>query len=82
MLKGIKKEKKTGAFMLTDSMRGMFRKLCDAFTKASVLAHFNPKQPIQLETDASGYVIAGILSQPVDTQATSKSSAHWHLVAF
>src|SRR5436190_19936232 len=53
MLKGIKKEKKTGAFMLTDSTRGVFRKLCDAFTKASVLVHFDPKQPIQLETDAS-----------------------------
>src|SRR5436309_5093676 len=82
MLKGIKKGKKTGAFMLTDSTRGAFRKLRDAFTKALVLAHFDLKQPIRLETDASGYAIAGILSQPVDTQATSKSSAHWHPVAF
>src|SRR5438876_11900549 len=82
MLKGIKKGKKTGAFMLTDSARGVFRKLRDAFTKALVLAHFDPKQPIRLETDASGYAIAGILSQPVDMQATSKSSAHWHPVAF
>ena len=43
MLKGIKKRKKTGAFMLTDSMRSTFRKLCDAFTKALVLAHFDLK---------------------------------------
>jgi len=62
MLKGIKKGKKTGIFMLTDSAQGAFRKLCDAFTKAPVLVHFDPKQPIQLETDASGYAIAGILS--------------------
>ena len=82
MLKGIKKRKKTGAFMLTDSVRGAFRKLRDAFTKALVLAHFDSKQPIRLETNASEYAIAGILSQPVDTQATSKSSAHWHPVAF
>jgi len=82
MLKGIKKKKKTGAFMLTDSVRGAFKKLCDAFTKVPVLVHFNPKQPIRLETDASGYTIAGILSQPADMQATSKSLAHWYLVAF
>ena len=43
MLKGIKKGKKTGAFMLTDSAQGAFRKLCDTFTKVPVLAHFNPK---------------------------------------
>ena len=82
MLKGIKKGKKTGTFMLINSMQSVFRKLCDAFTKALVLAHFDLKQPIRLETDASGYAIAGILSQPADTQATSKSSAHWHPVAF
>ena len=82
MLKGIKKRKKTGAFMLTDSLQGAFRKLHDAFTKAPVLAHFDPKQPIWLKTDASGYMIAGILSQLVDMQVTSKSSAHWYLVAF
>ena len=82
MLKGIKKGKKTGVFMLTDSVQGVFRKLHNTFTKALVLAHFNSKQLIQLETDASGYVIAGILSQPADMQETSKSSAHWHLVAF
>ena len=37
MLKGIKKGKKTGAFMLTNSVQGAFRKLYDAFTKAPVL---------------------------------------------
>ena len=76
MLKGIKKGKKTGAFMLTDSVWGAFRKLHDAFTKVLVLAYFDLKQPIQLETDALGYMIAGILSQPADMQATSKSSAY------
>ena len=82
MLKGMKKGKKTGVFVLTSSVQAAFRKLCDAFTRAPVLVHFDPKKPIQLKTDASGYAIAGILSQPADTHANSKSSAHWHLVAF
>ena len=43
MLKGIKKGKKTGAFMLTNSIQGIFRKLCNTFTKALVLAYFNLK---------------------------------------
>ena len=47
-----------------------------------MLVHFDLKKLIQLETDASEYTIASILSQPVDTHANSKSSAHWHLVAF
>ena len=82
MLKGIKKEKKTGAFMLTDSTQGTFRKLHNTFTKVLVLVHFNLKQLIQLKINASGYTIAGILSQLVDMQATSKSLAYWHLIAF
>ena len=66
MLKGIKKGEKTGIFMLTDSIQGMFRKLYNAFTKVLILAYFNLKQLIWLETDTSGYVIASILNQPVD----------------
>src|SRR5437667_1397472 len=41
MLKGIKKGKKTGAFVLTSSMQAVFQRLRDAFTKALVLAHFD-----------------------------------------
>ena len=82
MLKSMKKGKKTGVFVLTSSMQAVFRKLCDAFTRAPVLAHFDPKKPIRLKTNASGYAIAGILSQPADMHANSKSSAHWHSVAF
>jgi hypothetical protein len=40
------------------------KSLQTSFTSASVLAHFNPDQPISLETDASDFAIAGILSQP------------------
>jgi len=34
-----------------------------AFTQAPILAHFNPDNPIVVETDASDYVITEIISQ-------------------
>ena len=40
-----------------------FELLKEAFTKAPVLAHFNPEIPIILECNASNWAIAGILSQ-------------------
>ena len=76
MLKSMKKGKKINVFMLTSSAQAAFRKLCNAFTRVLVLVYFDLKKPIQLETDASGYVIAGILSQPVNMHANSKSSAY------
>ena len=45
----------------------MFKKLYNAFTKVPVLVYFDLKQLIWLETDTSGYVIASILNQLVDT---------------
>jgi hypothetical protein len=40
-----------------------FDELKQAFTTAPVLRHFDPDLPITVETDASDYVSAGILSQ-------------------
>jgi len=40
-----------------------FRKLKKAFTDAPILQHFDPQKPIILQTDASGFAIAGILNQ-------------------
>jgi len=40
-----------------------FETLKHAFTQAPILAHFNPDNPIVVETDASDYTIATILSQ-------------------
>src|SRR6266481_9002008 len=34
-----------------------------AFTQAPILSHFNPNNPIVIETDASDYAIAAIISQ-------------------
>src|SRR6266850_4623935 len=41
----------------------VFRTLKHAFTTAPILAHFNPDNPIVVETDASDYAIAAIISQ-------------------
>ena len=40
-----------------------FRKLKKAFTAAPILQHFDPAKLIVLQTDTSGFVIAGILNQ-------------------
>ncbi|KAI0993448.1 hypothetical protein K3495_g14736, partial [Podosphaera aphanis] len=40
-----------------------FQALKDSFTTAPILAHFDPEKEIIVETDASDYVSAGILSQ-------------------
>ena len=40
-----------------------FKYLLLAFIKAPILCYFNPKSHIQIETDASGYVIGRVLSQ-------------------
>ena len=40
-----------------------FHKLKRAFTDAPILQHFDPTKPITLQTDASGFAIAGILNQ-------------------
>jgi hypothetical protein len=40
-----------------------FRKLKRAFTEAPILQHFDPRKPIILQTDTSGFAIAGILYQ-------------------
>jgi len=41
----------------------VFETLKTAFTQAPILVHFNPDNPIVVETDASDYAIAAIISQ-------------------
>jgi hypothetical protein len=40
-----------------------FRKLKKAFSDALILQHFDLAKPIILQTDTSGFAIAGILNQ-------------------
>jgi transposase InsO family protein len=78
LLKGGKAGRFKGPFRLTEEARESFECLKKAFTTAPVLQHYDPRQPIQVETDASGFAIAGILRQP----GKDPKQAHWHPVAF
>ena len=62
---------------LTPGAKLAFIKLRQAFFKALILYHFNPKHYIQIETDASRYAIGKVLSQ-----LTSDNLGQWHQVAF
>ena len=60
---------------LTPNARQAFTQLRQAFTKAPILRHFDPKCYIRIETNASGYTIGVVLSQLTD-------SGRWHPVAY
>ena len=49
--------------ILTPEVEKAFEELKTAFTTAPILKHFNSELSTRVETDASGYVIDGILSQ-------------------
>jgi hypothetical protein len=49
-----------------------FDNLKQAFITAPILHHFDPERPIRVETDASGYAISGIVSQPHDVDGKTQ----------
>jgi hypothetical protein len=49
-------------FHWSDSSQRAFDDLKTAFTKEPILAHYDPALPVVVETDASDYVAASILS--------------------
>ena len=59
----------------SDDCRRAFTCLKEAFTSAPVLVHWVPDAPITIETDASDYAVAGILS-------ITSSDSDIHPVAF
>ena len=54
--------RKGTAWSFSDSCCSAFRKLKDAFTPAPILTHWSPDALMIVETDASDYAIASILS--------------------
>ena len=85
LLLGGKAGKFFGKFEWTPEADRAFKELKEAFTTAPILRHYNPDLPARLETDASGFAIAGILSQPSRTTPgveTEEEDGHWHPVAF
>ena len=76
-----------GSNFLTPDTKITFNCLRLAFTEALILQHFDPECHIQIETDALGYAIGGVLSQL--TSRTSPNGVviktdlgQWHPVAF
>jgi hypothetical protein len=68
-------------------MQEAFQRLQSEFTKAPVLAHFDYEKPIRLEMDASGFAIAGIISQPAACPTLGEEGGRvkdhdWHPIAF
>ena len=61
---------------LTPDAKKAFDQLCQAFTEAPILQHFDPERYIRVETDASGYAIGGVLSQ------LTNDLGRWHPVAY
>ena len=70
---------------LTSNVREAFNRLRQAFTKAPILRHLDPKCYIWIETDVSGYAIGGVLNQLNSNQVISDkvigSNVDWHPVA-
>lgn len=77
-LKGSKNGKKQGPFELSEAAEQAFRNLVDAFIKAPILSHYQPQARLRVESDASDFAIAAILSQLVEAQGTNA----WHPIAF
>ena len=55
--------KKNHPFLWDANCNRAFKFLKTVFTTAPVLAHFDPDKEILVETDASDYVSAGVISQ-------------------
>ena len=61
---------------LTPNARRAFTQLRQAFTKVSILRHFELERHIRIETDASDYAIGGVLGQ------MTSETGQWHPVAY
>jgi transposase InsO family protein len=80
LLKGMVRGRKAGELEWTKEAEASFQNLKTAFTQAPILIHFDPSKKVRVETDASGFAIAGTISQQQSTGEGTKM--HWHPVAF
>jgi len=58
--------KKNTSWNCNKDCQAVFDTLKEAFTSAPVLAHWDPEAPIMVETDASDYALAAILSTHIN----------------
>ena len=63
LLKKSKQERQNESFIFEEVARQAFRRLIKTFTKAFMLIHFDLRNFIKVEIDASEFIIAAILSQ-------------------
>ena len=80
------RNEKAGMGFLTPKTRLAFTQLRQAFVKAPILHHYDPKSHIRIETDASGHAIGDVLNQLFsetrsDGVVTKADLGPWHLVA-
>ena len=75
LLKGSSQGKKSGPFEWPLEAAQAFRQLKQIFTTTPLLHHYDPSKKVRVETDASVFGIAAILSQPDE-------NGHWRPVAF
>ena len=66
---------------LTSDTREAFNQLRQAFTKVTILRHFDLECHIWIETNALGYAIGEVLSQLTSDHLTS-NQGQWHPVAY
>ena len=81
LLVGSVKGKKVGPFVFPQAARDAFSAIKLAFTTAPMLQHFDPALRFMVESDASGFALAGIISQP-DPGVEAPKQRHWHPVAY
>ena len=76
LMKGMKNGRKPGQIGTDwqEPQEQAYHRLIDAFTTAPVLRHYDPSSSIRVETDASHYALAGILSQSFEDG--------WHPIAY
>jgi len=75
LLKGSKNGIKLGPFEFPPRAEEAFKRLKQAFMSAPMLRHYDPAKPTRLETDASGFALAGVITQ-------QQEGGLWHPVAF
>jgi hypothetical protein len=79
LTKGSKDGKKTGPLLWGESEEHAFRTVKASFTAAPVLRHYDPSAELRMETDASQFAIAAILSQKL---YAGEEHAGWYPIAF
>ena len=75
LLKGSKDGKTFGTWKWGPDQETAFRWLRECFTQAPLLRHFEPGHPLLMETDASAFAVAAVLSQ-------LKEDGQWYPISF